>query len=61
MAHGTYLEKFPGLRLHALGRIDYHHRGVRRHQRTVRILREILMARRIQDVDAVAVKIKLKD
>ena len=60
MTHHTYLEQLSCLCLHTLGSIDHHHGRIRRHQCTVRILRKILMARRIQDIDAEAVVIKLQ-
>ena len=34
-----------------LDAVDHHDRGVRRHQGTVGILGEVLMSRRIQDID----------
>ena len=55
------LEKLSCLRLDALRPVNDHHRGVRRHQRPVGILREILMARRIQNIDAETVIVELKD
>ena len=60
MAHHAYLKKFARLRLHALGSVNDHHRGIRRHQRTVRILREILVPRRIQNINAISVIMKLQ-
>ena len=42
-----------------LAAVDDHDRGVRRHQRTVGILGEVLMPGRIQDIDAVSVILKL--
>ena len=60
MAHRAYLKKFSGLRLHAFRCVDHHYCGIRGHQRTVRILREILMSRCVQDIDAVSVIIELK-
>ena len=44
-----------------LDRIDNHHRGIRRHQGTVGILREILVSRSIQNVDAVVVIVELQN
>ena len=61
MAHDTDLEQLACLCLYSLGCIDDHHGRVRRHQGTVRILREILMSRCIQNIDAVAVIIKLQN
>ena len=48
MAHGADLEQLARLRLDALAAVDDHNGGVRRHKRAVGILREILMARRIE-------------
>ena len=61
VAQRTYLEQLPRLRLDTLTGIDDHDRGVRRHQRTVGVLREVLMPRRIQDVDAEALVIELQN
>ena len=58
MAH---LEQLARLRLDALAAVDDHNGGVRRHERAVGILREILMARRIEDVDAEALILELHD
>ena len=59
--HHADLEQLSGLRLHALGGVDHHDRRVRRHQRPVGILGEILMSRRIQNIDAVSVIFKLEN
>ena len=61
MPHGADLEQLSGLGLHALGPVDDHHGGVRRHEGAVGILGEILVARRVQNVDAVAVVLELHD
>ena len=61
LSHHADLEQLSGLRLHALGGVDHHDRGIRRHQRPVGILGKVLMARRIQDVDAVSVIFKLEN
>ena len=53
-AHGAHLEQLARLRLHAFGRVDNHDRRIRRHQRAVGILGKVLVARGIQDVDALA-------
>ena len=53
------LEQLARLRLNAFCRVDHHDRGIGRHQRAVCVLRKILMARRIEDVDAKAFVIKL--
>ena len=44
-------KQLAGLRFYALGRIDQHDRAVGRQQRAVRVLAEILMARRIEEID----------
>ena len=54
------LNSFRVCGLHTLARVDDHNRGIRRHQGTVGILREILVSRRIQNVDAIAVIFKLQ-
>ena len=51
-AHRAYLEQLARLRLDALGGVDDHDRRVRRHQRAVGILGKVLMARGVQNVDA---------
>ncbi len=61
MTHCADLEKLLGLRLDALGPVDDHDRGVRRHQRAVCVFREILMSRCVQNVDAAAVIFKLQN
>ena len=60
MAQHTDLEQLDGLRLHALGTVDDHDSRVGSHQCAVSILREILMSRSIQNIDAVSVIIELK-
>lgn len=59
VAQAADLEELDGLLLHALGRVDEHHRRIRRHQHAIGILAEVLVAGGIQDVDAVAVVFKL--
>ena len=59
-AHGAHAEQLFRLRLHALGRVNHHHRGVRRHQRAVGVLGKILVAGRVKNVDAAAVVFKLQ-
>ena len=61
MAHGADLEELAGLRLDALGRVDDHDGAVGRHQRAVGVLREILVAGGVEDVDAVALVLELHD
>ena len=59
MPHGTDLEQLPGLGFHALGAVNDHDGGIRGHQGAVGILREILVTRRIQNVDAEALVLEL--
>ena len=54
-------KQFAGLRFYALGRVDQHDRTVGRQQRAVRVLAEILMARRVEEIDRPAVIGELKD
>ena len=61
MAHGTDLEEFPRLRLDALAAVDDHDSGVRRHQGAVGVLGEVLVARRVQNVDDKVLILKLHD
>ena len=56
----AHLEELDGLRLHALGAVDYHDRGVGRHEGAVGVLREVLVARGVEDVDAAAVVSELQ-
>jgi hypothetical protein len=42
------------LRLHALGRVDHHHGGVHRREHAVGVLREVFVARCVEQVDGVA-------
>ena len=55
------LEQFLGLSLNALGDINNHDCAVHSHERTVCILGEVLMARRIKDIDTAAIIVKLQD
>ncbi len=50
-----------GLRLHAARCVDQHHGAVRRHQRPVGVLAEVTMARRVEDVDAVALELEVEN
>ena len=59
MPHHADLEQLAGLVFHALAGVDYHHGGIGRHQGAVGILRKILVARGIQNIDAVAVVMEL--
>ncbi len=47
----TYFEQLAGLRLDALGGVDHHHRRVHRGQRAIGIFREVLVARRVEQVE----------
>jgi len=55
------VKELDGLRLNALCRVDEHHRAVRGDERAVGILGEVLVARRIQNIDVEAVVIELHD
>ena len=56
VAHAAHLEELAGARLDALGRIDHHDGGIDRRQRAIGVLREVLVARRVEQVeDAVAI------
>ena len=59
--HGAHLEQLAGLGLHALGRVNDHHRAVGGHEGAVGVLGEVLVARGVQDVDAVALVLELHD
>ena len=59
IAQAADLEELDGLRLHALGRVDEHHGAVRRDEHAVGVLREVLVAGGIQNVDVEAVELKL--
>ena len=60
MTHHTDLEQLDGLRLDTLRTIDDHDRTVSCHECPVGILREVLVSRCIQDVNALSFIIKLK-
>ena len=47
----TNLEQLSGARLDALGSVDHHDSGVDRRERTVGVLRKVLMARRVQQIE----------
>ena len=51
VAQAADLEQLLGLRLDALGRVEHHDGGIDRGQGPVGVLREILVARRIQQVE----------
>ena len=60
MPHHTDLEQLDGLRLDTLRTIDDHDRTVGCHEGAVGILREVLVSRCIQNVNALSFIIKLK-
>ena len=60
MTHRTYFKQFSRLSLHTLRRINHHNRRICRHQCSVSIFREILMPRRIKDINTVSIVIKLQ-
>ena len=61
MPHRADLEQLARLRLDALAAVDDHHGGIRRHQRAVGVLGKVLMARRVQNIDAEALIAELHD
>ena len=60
MTHHTDFKQLSGLCLYTLGSIDDHDCRICCHQRTVRVLREVLMTRCVQDVDTKTIIIKLQ-
>ena len=60
MAHGTDFEQFLGLRLNALCSVNDHDSRVCRHERSVCVLREVLVSGCIENIDAAAVVFKLQ-
>ena len=61
MTHHANLEELNRLRLHTLCSVNDHDRTVGCHKRPIGILREILVSRRVQDIDASSVIIKLQN
>ena len=59
MPHGAYLEQLPGLGFDTLTSVDNHHRRVSGHQSAIGVLREILVAGGIQNIDAVPLILEL--
>ena len=57
----TNFKQFPRLALDALARIDHHHRRIHRSQHAISILREILVTRRVEDVDDTILVLKLEN
>ena len=60
MPHGTYLEKLARLRFDTLCSIEHHYGRICRHKRPVGVLRKVLMAGSVEDVDAVTFIFKLE-
>ena len=60
MAHHTNFKKLSGLCFYTFGSVNDHNRRIRCHQRTIRILREVLMSRCIQNIDTEAIIVKLQ-
>ena len=60
MPQGAHLEQLDGLGLHALGGVDHHDGRVGGHQGAVGILRKVLVAGGVQDVDALACIVELQ-
>jgi hypothetical protein len=56
----AHLEQLPGLLFHALPVIEEHDGSIRRHQGSIRVFRKVLVARRIEQIDAVAIIVKLE-
>ena len=54
------LEELPGLRLDALGGVDDHHRAVDGVERAVGVLAEVLVARRVEQVDAAVAEVEVE-
>ena len=51
LTHAAHLHQTAGLRLHALGHIDYDYYRVNGCEGTERVLGEVLVARRVEDID----------
>ena len=61
MAQCADTEELARLRLDALCAVNDHHRAVRRHERAVGVLGEVLMTRGVENVDAEAAVLELHD
>ena len=61
MPQGADPEELARLGLHALGGVDDHDGGVRRHEGAVGVLGEVLVSRGVQNVDAAAAVLELHD
>ena len=55
------LKQLDGLGLNALGGVNDHDGGIRRHQGAVGVLTEVLVAGRVQNVDALALIVELQN
>ena len=60
MPQGADLKQLPGLGLYAFCCVDDHDGGIGGHEGTVGVLGEVLVARCVEDVDAVAVIAELE-
>ena len=58
--HAADLEQLARLRLDALRRVEHHHRAVGRGERAVGVFAEVLVAGRVEQVEAVAVVLELQ-
>ena len=58
-AQAAHFEQLDRLRLDALRRVDHHHRGIDRGQHAIRVLGEVLVPRRVEEVDRVALVVEL--
>ena len=61
MPHRADLEELSRLGLNTLGCVKNHHSRIRCHERTISILRKVLVAGSIQNVEAVTFIFKLED
>jgi hypothetical protein len=61
VAQAADLEQLAGLGLDALGRVDHHDRGIDRRQGAVGVFAEVLVARRVEQVEGAAAEIEGHD
>ena len=54
------LEQLHRLRLDALGAVEHHDRAIHRHEGAVGVFAEVLVARRVEQVDALTVELELE-
>jgi hypothetical protein len=59
-AHAAHVEELAGLGLHALGRVHDHDGAVRRGERAVGVLAEVVVTRRVEQVPVDAVVLELE-